>query len=511
MIPSCTLLFALLFQAPEAVLAVDSASPYSNYGEEVAVSGDWTFVAAPDDRIGGFNYVGSVYAFQKTGGGWVERQKLVASNGALFHTFGHAIAADGDRVVIGAPDPLGSGIGAVYVFRYDGANWMEEQILSETVGWGNDWFGWSVDIQGDRIVVGSMWSRQPGLYWGGPNNAGAAWVFKHDGVSWVLEQELAASDMDGYDLFGTSVAIDGTSLVVGARGEGDDLGGGMVLAYVGAVYVFDLIGGTWTETRKLRASNFEENAWFGEAVALDGPWLLVGSPGKTGGGTYGKGACYMFHRGTGGWSETAKIESHATNMYGHDVAMDGDLAVVASFGLDQLGNNQGAVHPLRRDGAAWIQEPAVNPGGLGRWDIFAQGVDLDGTRMATCAYVETMPPPNTPGAGFIYDLPSSFHMMVVPYPLDIAEDAKFEVRFGAPNTTTWMAYSLQGPGSTTIAPLGVTLGIANARQLAPPLQTDAVGYTKWEMPVPSTAQGVTLWFQGLQAGRTTNLVMTTVQ
>lgn len=510
MITLASLLLALPVQLPEATLTVDSASPYSNYGETVAVTGDWAFVGAPDDQVNGSNYVGSVYAFRKTPAGWIEHQRLNASNGSLFYTFGHALAADGDRVVIGAPNTLGGGNGGAYVFRFDGQDWVEEQILSQTTGWSGDWFGWSVDIQGDRIVVGSMWSRQPGLNWGGPNHAGAAWVFRHNGASWALEQELGASDMDGYDLFGASVSLDGATLVVGARGEGDPAGGGVVIGYIGAVYVFDLVAGVWTESQKLRARNFSENAWFGEAVALDSPWLLVGSPGKTGGGIYGKGAAYMFRRTAGAWAETAKIESSGTGTFGHDVAIDGDLAVVASGGYDFLGNAQGAVHPLRRSGTSWIAEPARNPGGLGPWDLFAQDVDLEGNRMVTCAYVESMPPPNSPGAGFVYDLAPRFHLMVAPFPLDVVEDAKLELRLGAAHAPAWMAYSLQGPGSTPVPPLGVVLGLANPKQLAGPMQTDGTGYAKWEMPIPPGAQGRTVWFQGVQSGNTTNLFRTTI-
>lgn len=502
---------ALTGMAYDGVLLVDDASFYSNYGESIALSGDWAFVGAPDDQIDGMNYMGSVYAFEKTATGWVERQKLTASDGSLFYTFGHALAADGQRLVVGAPNTLGGGNGGVYVFEFDGSSWVETQILSETTGYSGDWFGWSVDIQGDRIAVGSMWSRQPGIYWGSANHAGAAWVFRYNGTSWVLEQELGASDMDGYDLFGVSVALDDTTVIVGARGEGDDLGGGDVLGYIGAAYVFDLVGGVWTETQKLRASNFEEHAWFGEAVALDGDWLLVGSPGKTGGGIYGKGACYMFQRTGGAWAETAKIESYATNQYGHAVAMHADLAVIASFGRDQLGNEQGAVHPLRRDGIQWNLEPAINTGNLGPWDIFAQDVDLDGMQMATCAYVESMPPPNSTGAGIVYDLSESFQLMVSPYPLDVIEDAKLEVRFGAPDKNSWMLYSLSGPGRTPVPALGITVDLVNPRRLLTPLQTDADGYTKWEFPLPPGAQGRTVWFQGVQAGRKTNLVMAEIQ
>ncbi len=511
--PLIALALSSATQPPTALLTVEDAAPFSNYGASVAVSGDWAFVGAPDDAIGGSNYVGSVHAFERTAQGWQKRQKLIAPDGVLFNTFGHALAVDGDRLAVGAPDPLGDGIGAVYLFRRNGTVWEQEQKLQATTGWGNDWFGWSLDLQGERLVVGSMWSTQPGIGWGGNNTAGAAWVFNHQGGTWELEQQLSASDKDSYDLFGSAVAIDGNTIAVGARGEGDPVGFD-VRAYIGAVYTFALEGGTWNETQKLRAADFEENAWFGESVALQLPWLLVGSPGKTGGGTHGLGVAYTFLDSGGTWQQTAKLESAhpGTSLtFGQALALDGDLAVIASSGYDLLGNHQGAVHPFRRSGSTWIAEPPLNPGDLGNWDLFGQGVDLDGTTLITGAYLESLPGSLAPGGGYLYDLAPRFHLMAKPLPLTVGEDGKLVLRFATPNAPAWIAYSLTGLGSTPAPPLGVTLDLANARALFPAAQTDAGGFVQWEMPVPAGARGENVWLQGVQAGQTTNVILSPIQ
>lgn len=506
------LLLSLITQAPEAILTVDDASFYSNYGESVAIAGNWAFVGAPDDAIGGSNYVGSVYAFEKTAEGWQERQKLIASDGQLHHTFGHSLAADGELLVVGAPDVLGGTTGAVYVFRFDGQAWIEEQKVQASTGGGKDWFGWSVDLQGNRLAVGSMWSHQQGLG-GGTNHAGAAWVFADNGSTWELEQELNASDMDTYDLYGASIALDGNTLVVGARGEGDTIGF-EIIGYIGAAYVYELQGSFWQETQKLRANDFEEHAWFGESVAVDGSWMFVGSPGKTGGGIYGLGVAYAFVKSGGSWIEAAKLESAMpgyTQTFGHAIALEGDLALIASGGYDFLDNHQGAVHVFRREGQDWLAEPAINPGNLGPWDLFARDVDLEGSTMITGAYLESMPFQLTPGAGYVYDVAPRFHLMAQPLPLDVGEDAKLALRYATPNALSWLAYSLSGPGSTRVPQLGVTLDLANPQQLADPLRTDGTGYVKWEMPVPQRAQGQTVWLQGLQDGQVTNLLRSTIQ
>lgn len=510
-----TLLAPLLLaaaQSPEAVLFVDTASSYSNYGESVAISGDWAFVGAPDDQIGGVNYIGSVYVFENTGSDWVERQKLISSDGQLHHVFGHSLAADGNRLVVGAPDPLGTSVGAAYVFEYNGSQWVETQKLQQSTGWGDDWFGWSVDIEGDRIAVGSMYSHFPGLSWT-RSHAGAAWVFDHDGAQWNFTQQISASDKEYYDLFGAAIAVDGDRILVGARGEGEDVGGGVVEGYMGAAYVYELTGGTWIETQKLTAPVREENAWMGNALALNGNHMLIACPGKNGGGIYGSGEVYSYRYSGGTWQYTATLESpyrNSTNTFGRAISMTDDFAVIAAFGYDFVGNDSGAIHPWRRHGNQWLPEPAINPGNLHTWDMFGRDVDLDGSKMITGAYLEHLPPQLAPGAGFIYDLPPSFHLIVPQLPLEIAEDAKWEIRFGTANAPAWLAYSLAGLGSTFIPQLGVTLDLANPKQLATPQQTDGFGYAKWEMPLPPAAQGLTVWFQAVQAGQATNLIRTTI-
>ncbi|KAA3605084.1 MAG: hypothetical protein DWQ01_21045 [Planctomycetota bacterium] len=502
----------LAAQDPLAVLTVDSASPYSNYGESVAIDGSWAMVGAPDDYLTA-NYMGSVYVFEKTAQGWIERQKLTASNPQGFDTFGHTIEIHGEVAAIGAPGPLGIGPGSVYVFRYDGQSWQEEAVLSQTTGWGDDWFGYSLDMDADRILVGSMWSRQPGLNFGGPNHAGAAWVFHWNGNQWVFEQELGASDMAGGDLFGSGVALNGDTLMVGAREEGDESGTNPIYG-MGAVYVFERVGGTWVEQQKLRASDFSDFAWFGFDVAAQGDWMVVGSPGKTGGGWHGAGVSYLFRKTAGQWNEYLKIESAmdgTTGNFGRSVDMDGNLVVVAADGKDYLGNSYGAVFPFRWNGSGWDEEPAIAPLGLGPWDLFARNLDLDGQDLIAGAYLENLPPPLSPGAGFLYDVSPQFHLMLNPLPLDVQEDAKFILRHGIPQAPAWLAYSLQGLGTTPVPPLGVSLDLANAQALDVMKITDAQGGAHWDLVVPANAVGASVWFQGLQNGQVSNPIYSEIR
>ena len=145
-------------------------------------------------------------------------QKLTASDGAANVFFGTSVAVSGATVVVGAPfDSVG---GAAYVFNRQGGSWVETQKLTASDATRGAEFGWSLAISGATLVVGAS---------GDSDGVGAAYVFNREGASWVEEQKLIPSD-GGLGLFGFSVAISGSTVVVGSPFSGDIV--------QGAVYVF---------------------------------------------------------------------------------------------------------------------------------------------------------------------------------------------------------------------------------------------------------------------------------
>ncbi len=154
-----------------------------------------------------------------------EDYKLLASDGASDDQFGWSVAVDGDTVVVGAyrDDDNGNASGSAYVYRFDGTDWIETKLLASD-GAGNDNFGSGVAVDGDTVVVGSP---------GDDDYSGSAYVYRFDGTDWI-ETKLIASDWANSDRFGISVAVDGDTVVVGAYGD-DDNG-----SYSGSAYVYDL-------------------------------------------------------------------------------------------------------------------------------------------------------------------------------------------------------------------------------------------------------------------------------
>jgi hypothetical protein len=324
------------------------------FGWSVAVDGETMVVGAiyVDDE--GYD-AGAVYVLQRNSGGagnWGEVAKLTASDAQANDEFGRAVAVDGDVVVVGTTgeDSLGSKAGAAYVFHRNSGgvdNWGEVKKIMASDGGMEDYFGTSVSVDGDVIVVGSRMDDAAGI------DAGAAYVFHRNsgGVdNWGQVKKIIGSDVTGGNYFGTSVAVSGDVIVVGSNG--DDA----ISADAGAAYVFHRdIGGTdnWGESARITASDGEMGDWFGYSVAVDGDIIVVGAYHKN----FSTGAAYIYGRNTGGtdtWGEIKKITASVSKMYddfGFSVAVDADVIVVGSYG-----GVAGAAHVFHR-----------NNGGVDSW------------------------------------------------------------------------------------------------------------------------------------------------
>ena len=220
---------------PGKLIASDgAASDY--FGLAVAIDSDRAVVGAPLADDSGV-YAGAAYIYERSGTGvWVETTELLAAAVASADRFGISVAIDGERAVVGAygDDDSGPDAGAAYVFERSGTgDWVETDKLLAVGGEATDYFGYTVAIDGDRVVVGAF-------------GADAAYVFERGGTGvWVETDKLVASDGTASDEFGSSVAIEGDRVVVGNDGD-DDNGLNSGSAYV---YVRD-ISGDWVETDK---------------------------------------------------------------------------------------------------------------------------------------------------------------------------------------------------------------------------------------------------------------------
>ena len=304
--------------------------------------------------------------------------KLTASDGSEKEYFGTAVAVDGDTAVVGAhlastDNPL---TGSAYVFTKDAVgNWSQAAQLTASDGWNADVFGSSVALDGDTIVVGAYGDEVSNEGENPVVETGAAYVFVKPGGGWATGTEtakLTASDAAAYDAFGYSVAVDGDTVVVGVPGDGS-----------GSAYVFVKPGGGWdtgteyNETAKLTASDRGGDDEFGQSVGASGDTVLVGAPGD------GSGSAYVFIKPAAGWdgdiTETAKLTASdgGVRAFGRSVALTDQTAVVGaplSDGTDSDGNT------ISDSGAAYV---FVAP--IGGWAAITPDTEVSETAQLTAS------------------------------------------------------------------------------------------------------------------------------
>lgn len=310
----------------QAYLRAPNQGADDQFGGAVAISGDRILVGASresssETTITNGNIItetgvipnsGAAYVFKRNSGVWELEAYLKASNAGELDLFGNGVAISGDTILVGAHQEdngqttitEGSNIlesetksnsGAVYVFRNKDSQWVQEAYLKSPNSGANDYFGFSVGVTADTVVVGAYLedSNQATITNGSEitennslSNSGAAYVYKRTGSSWALESYLKASNRSGNDWFGQSVSAFGDLAVVGSFAEdnaqntithGSTITETVSFNESGAAYVFRREGGQWSQEAYLKAPNVETSDRFGNVVSGSSDRIAVGA------------------------------------------------------------------------------------------------------------------------------------------------------------------------------------------------------------------------------------------
>ncbi len=382
-----------LVATQEAQLLASDPQLGDNFGYSVAISGDIAIIGAPFDDDIGLNS-GAAYVFREMNGSWIEEAKLIASDAQAGDEFGWAVDIDEPAIAISAheEDASGSNAGAAYVFRYDGNSWVEEDKLLAGDGFTGDEFGSDIAIAGDDIIVGARGEDTLG------SSSGAAYVFTYDGDSWAQQAKLLASDGEAADRFGWSVDIDGDLAVVGAYLE-DELGDN-----AGAAYAYSRAGDVWSEAAKLLAEDGSLGDNFGRAVSISQGVVAVGAPFEDEVGNEA-GAAYVFSD-QNNWIQDAKLiagDGVSNDNFGYALAIDTLTVVVGARGDDDLGNSSGSAYLFAFADDVWSEVDKVVANELLAGDQFGFDVDISGARLIGGAPVADDPEFNA-GAAYIFGI-----------------------------------------------------------------------------------------------------------
>ncbi len=366
---------------------------YDNFGNSVAIDGS-TIVIGSHRADRNHMDTGAAYVFNGADFVWSETQRLIASDRERNEFFGHSVAVDGNTILVSANGDDDNGIrsGSVYVFeRVDGV-WVQVAKLLPADGEARDFFGQAVAIDGDTAVIAANGDDDRA------ENAGAVYIYERsDDGTWTQRAKITALDGDAADWFGHAVYLSGDTMLVSSPLD-DDRG-----ADTGAVYVFNRIADTWVQMAKIYAPDAQAGDLFGFSVAFDGDTICVGAAGDDGMGT-DAGSVYVFQRYEGSWLFVDKIQAidgQAGDAFGTSLALSADTLFVGAPGADPLGDSSGAVYVYRRQGNNWQRATMLLAPDGRAGDLIGTAIAIDGELVVVSApgYSDTI---SNRGAAYVY-------------------------------------------------------------------------------------------------------------
>ena len=297
--------------AQQGYLKAHNAGTDDQFGISVAVDGDTVVVGAfledgnattgnGDAGNNDAHRAGAAYVFVRDADTWTQQAYLKAHNAGAGDRFGRSVAVDGDTVVVGAyledgdaGNNAANDAGAAYVFVRGDTTWTQQAYLKADSTGAGDRFGIAVALDGDTVVIGAPLESSNATTVDGDagNNdtlrAGAAYVFVREGTAWAQQAYLKADNAGAFDAFGSAVAVDGDTAVVGAAGESsnattvDGDTGNNNASKTGAAYVFVRDGSAWAQRAYLKADNAGAFDEFGSTVAVAGDTVVIGATGES--------------------------------------------------------------------------------------------------------------------------------------------------------------------------------------------------------------------------------------
>jgi len=388
-----------------AKLKSSASQSGSFFGHSVCISGDNIAVGAPYFK-NGYYWTGNVFVYTKPITGWVnmtQTAKLLSFDAANGDEFGYSVCMMDDFIVVGArhDDDYGNASGAAYVFTKPLTGWANSTTcvkLKPTDGAVQDYFGTSVAISGNTIVVGAAEDDDNG------SNSGSAYIFTKPLAGWTNMFQTAKIKpiVGGIDLnFGKSVCTFGDNILVGTY-----LYSGVTKAYAFTKSTLD-----WhdtTETQKLQPPPYygAQNTQFGYSVSIDSNYAVVGAPGRE----KNKGVAFVLYYDGNIWTNQATLiasDRAIDDMFGYSVGISGDNIVVGALLNKNNGISTGSAYVFTKPLTGWAnmtQTAKIIASDASASDNFGSSVSISGDNIVVGAKVEDNVVSNS-GSAYVYTKP----------------------------------------------------------------------------------------------------------
>lgn len=379
---------------------LNARSTSTKFGQSVAISGDTIVVGAPFSNYdsNGANILtgaGAIFVFVKNGSNFQLQQRITptgTNNRMSSDNFGEWVAISGDHIAVGTPnqdyDATGANnlgaAGAVFMYSRSGGVWTQGQkLVSPLARSSSEKFGFGVAMSGSTVVIGAPFNDTDASGGNTLTDAGAVFVYTESAGTWTLQQKIVGEGTGGRvasDNFGTSVAISGDSIIVGAPLQDTDAAGGSSLTAAGAAFVYKRSAGVWSFEQKIVGSGTNgrlANHKFGTTVAISSDIVAIGAPSNPydaagANALSSAGIIFVFNRSGSVWSMTDRLVGEGVNArmindYVGSVGltlMGEELAIgVPDQDYDANGGDvitgTGAVFVKRRTAGVWSQSARI--------------------------------------------------------------------------------------------------------------------------------------------------------
>lgn len=404
-----------------AVLNNNRQNANNQFGYSVSLLGNRAIVGAPFGN-GSFDS-SAVYVFDLIEGDWQETQVLFPAENLLFSRFGASVSLITDRILIGSPNEGEDSAGAAYVYDYNNSNWELTQRFQSDDVQSSDNFGWSVSLQNNTAIISAPNDDDLG------DNSGAAYLFNFDGLSWQQTAKIVAEDSFAGERFGHRVDIDQQRLVVGSDisanavtnnsfvyifelingnwlftqkltegsnqsqfGSSVNLNGNYLVVgatsypfccnKTGAVFLYEYLNGSWERQRTIVPASESNSSRFGSSVVITDSQILVGAN-RHQGGAVNSGSVFWYtnENNNGVENDFISIENHGyLNNFGISIKLDGKTLM--SGAPDRFFNPElpGSVYVFNKNNLSWIQSQKLVASDATTGDYFGHAISLEGDR-----------------------------------------------------------------------------------------------------------------------------------
>ncbi|WP_395373707.1 hypothetical protein [Marinicella sp. W31] len=349
------------------------------FGGAISISGNRALVGSSGDYAGQLIYSGAAYIFELNNGQWIESAKLVPSERADLQFFGTQVSLQGNRALISALSDGNLSVrspGAVYVFEFDGVNWIETDKLFANDGESFAEFGISISQYHDRVMVGA-WKD-------GSQEIGAVYVFDYDGNDWQQSDKITADDPNIYARFGAQVVLDNNRALISSINDFNSN------VFSGSVYVYEYNDDTWQQTDKLLPDPLLTNTDFGVSISLSNDIAWVGEAKSPALGV-ASGAAYVYTYDGNTWSQQQKLTANdgsADDRFGSAlVHLNNDTVFIGAPGHSPLINGPaaGAVYVFENQAGNWSSDQKISAADATNNQQFGSALYTDGVYLLSGA------------------------------------------------------------------------------------------------------------------------------